>query len=237
MRNRLPFCKSTRRTPVNAESNLLGIAPDELASVRAGRTGYCRGMAGPYLFHAVTLLVAGTDALVPVAELKVLDPVAHAKAMSKYDDSPERGQLARAIVPVIERRWTEVVFLSPVHPYALWSAWREITGEELPAVKFWQIPIDAVPADAVVFDRSTSVVGQPIHEHEVVALDRSTYWPRLQTTDANRAWLASLAERGHRGAWFNRTPHVLTAGPVPLAAASTISGDIAPDELASIRTG
>ncbi|WP_141379953.1 hypothetical protein [Microbacterium lacticum] len=50
----------------------------------------------------------------------------------------------------------------------------------------------------------------------------------LQAPPANRAWLASLAAAGRRGAWFNRTPHVVTAGPVLLGAATSVSSDAAP---------
>lgn len=180
-------------------------------------------MSAQVVFHAVTKLVDGTDRLIPLSDLAAIDPPTHAHAMSKYDDTPERRRLAQTRIPLIDRGWTDVVFLSPIHPHAFWSAWRDVSGDELPPVEFWQIPLHAVPTDAVVFDRSTSTVGDPIHEHEVTLLDRSAYRASTRTTDANREWLRGLAQRGKRGAWFNLTPHVLTAGPISLEDATVVS--------------
>ncbi|WP_336632865.1 MULTISPECIES: hypothetical protein [unclassified Microbacterium] len=185
-------------------------------------------MTGPFLFHAATTLLPGTDALLPASAIAAIDDAAYRRMMAAYDDSPERRRLRDTVVPVIGLRWTEVVFLSPIHPHAFWSAWREITGEELPPRDFWAIPLDAVPRDAVVFDRTTSAVGDPIHDAEVVPLVREAYRASSRTTDANRAWLRRLAASGRRGAWFNLTPHVLTARPVPLDGASTVSWDRPP---------
>ena len=63
---------------------------------------------------------------------------------------------------------------------------------------------------------------------EVSRFDPERFQTAMQAPPANRAWLASLAAAGRRGAWFNRTPHVVTAGPVLLGAATTVSSDAAP---------
>jgi len=110
------------------------------------------------VFHVRTPLAPGTDALLPLDALRTLDPPAYARAIAKYDDTPERRRLRDTVVPLIAKRWTEVVFLSPVHPHATWRAWREISGRALPPVEFWAIPVDDVPSDAVVFDRRRSLV-------------------------------------------------------------------------------
>ncbi len=181
-----------------------------------------------YLYHAVTDLTPGTDVLLPASSLRDIDPDAYQRAISKYDDTPERRRLALVRIPVIQRAWTEVVFLSPVHPHAIWSAWQEVAGAPRPPMAFWQIPVGAVPEGAVVYDRRSGSVGDSIDPAQVSHLDHEGFRTALQTTAENRAWLASLAAEGLRGAWFNLTPHVLTPGPVPLEEATVISWDEPP---------
>ena len=163
--------------------------------------------------------------MLPLDALRTLDPAAYARSVAKYDDTPERRRLRDTIVPLITKRWTEVVFLLPVHPHATWRAWREVSGRTLPAVEFWAIPVDDLPGDAVVFDRQRSLVGDPIDARDVASLDPARYETALDVPPANREWLENLAAAGHSGAWFNLIPHVLTAGPVPLANARVISWD------------
>ena len=177
------------------------------------------------VFHVRTPLVPVTDELLPLGALRTLDPAAYARAIAKYDDTPERRRLRDTVVPLVEKRWTEVVFLSPVHPHATWRAWRKISGRALPPVEFWAIPVDDVPSDAVVFDRRRSLVGDPIDVRDVASLDPESYETGMDVPPANREWLENLAAAGHSGAWFNLVPHVLTAGPVPLANARVISWD------------
>jgi hypothetical protein len=177
-----------------------------------------------FVFHAATELLPGTDSLQSLSALREIDEEAFGRGMQKYA-TPERQRLAETRIPLIERIWTEVVFLTPIHPHAIWTAWRELSGVALDASAFWAIPVEDVPPDAVVFDRQDSIVGEPIPAHEVSPFDRATHSAALQTTSGNRAWLSELVATGRRGGWFNRTPHVLTAGPVPLINAQVISWD------------
>lgn len=110
-----------------------------------------------FVYHAVVDLLPGTDALPPVSALRGIDEAAYRRAISKYDDTPERRRLAQTQIPVIDRGWTEVVFLSPVHPHAIWAAWMKIASAPPrpappppPPMEFWQIPVESLPADAVI---------------------------------------------------------------------------------------
>nr|WP_274637520.1 hypothetical protein [Microbacterium bovistercoris] len=182
---------------------------------------YHRGMR--HVFHTRVDLAADTTALVPLSDLATIDTAAYEAAIAKYEGSPERRRLRDTVIPLLHLGWTEVVFLSPIHPHASWQAWQEITGEALPRVEFWAIPIDDLPDDAVIFDRTTSVVGEAIDPTEVVPLNRASFLTSMGVPDRNRQWLRELAGSGRRGAWFNRLPHVLTAGPVTLDHAQVIS--------------
>ena len=165
--------------------------------------------------------------LLPVSLLADVDPGAAAAALAKYDDTPERGRLRDTRIPLIDAGWTDVVFLSPVHPHAIWRAWWEITGRERAPQQFWSIPADAA-AGAVVLDRFRSLPGDPIDADEVTRFDPDTFATSMDTTPANRTWLEDLASRGLSGAWFNAIPHVLVPHPVPLDDATVIDWSATP---------
>lgn len=118
-------------------------------------------------------------------------------------------------------RWTEVVFLTPIHPHAIWRAWRDIAGTELPPQEFWAIPIDEIHRP-VLFDRRLSRSGEPIDPQQVETVDPLAFRTATQTTARNVEWIAHLTGRRRRGAWFHGTPHVLTRRPVPVASAQVI---------------
>ena len=176
-----------------------------------------------HVFHARIDLAAGTSSLLPLSDLAGVDPEAHRRALAKYDDTPERRRLRDTVIPGLGRSWTEVVFLSPVHPHAIWSAWREIRGRERPPMEFWAIPAADLPEGTVVVDRTLTATGDPLDAREVRPFDRASHRAALTTTAQNRAWLEECARRGVSGAWFHGIPHVLAPGAVPLQRARVVS--------------
>lgn len=173
------------------------------------------------VFHLRTEQNAASSALLPLSALEHSDPRAFARAIAKYDDTPERRRLPETWIPGIEARWTEVVFLTPVRPHVIWQAWKDIAGIELPTQEFWAIPVEGI-GPAVVLDRQISRTGEPIDPREVETLEASDYRSTVETTAGNAQWIAKLAAEKKRGAWFHGTPHVLTRGPVPLGSAEVI---------------
>lgn len=172
------------------------------------------------VFHQRVELVG--DVLVPASDLADIDPAGYARAMSKYDDTPERQRLKVTEIPGLARTWTEVVFLSPVHPHAIWRAWREIRGRELPRAEFWAIPADDLPHGTLVLDRTVSAVGDPLDPAEVAPFDPASFTTATEVPAANRAWLEEMVRRGVSGAWFHGIPHVLAPGAVPVRGARLI---------------
>lgn len=172
------------------------------------------------VFHQRVPLVG--DALVPASDLAAIDPAGYARAMAKYEDTAERQRLRETAIPGTGRSWTEVVFLSPVHPHAIWRAWREVRGKELPRVEFWAIPAVDLPRGTVVLDRTVSAVGDPIDPSEVTPFDAASFETATEVPPANRAWLEEMVRRGVSGAWFHGIPHVLAPGMVPLGGARVV---------------
>src|SRR5690625_6306709 len=84
------------------------------------------------VFHARSSRNASADELTSLSALAFSNPDAYADALSKYDDTPERRRLRDTWIPLIEAAWTDVVFLSPIRPHAIWRAWRSVAGVELP---------------------------------------------------------------------------------------------------------
>lgn len=173
-----------------------------------------------HVFHQRVELIG--DALVPASELAELDPVRYAAAMAKYDDTPERRRLRDTAIPRTGRTWTEVVFLSPVHPHAIWSAWLELRGKELPRQEFWAIPAVDLPADVVVLDRASSAVGDPLDAEEVTPFDPASFATAVEVPAANREWLGEMVRRRVSGAWFHGIPHVVVPARVSLGGASVV---------------
>jgi hypothetical protein len=177
------------------------------------------------VFHMRTRLLPGTTQLLPVDALREIDPEAHARAIAKYDDTPERQRLRDTEIPGLGRCWTGVVFLSPIHPHALWKTWHDAGGAELPPTEFWRVPVATLPEGCVVFDRQVSSTGEPIDPTEVTPLDPDAFRTAFETTPGNKEWLEEGARHGQRGAFFNRTPHVLSPEPVDLTDAEIIRWD------------
>ncbi|MGP9681975.1 hypothetical protein [Brachybacterium sp. AOP3-A1-3] len=173
------------------------------------------------VFHARTAANAAADSVLPLSDLATSDPAAYERALAKYDDTPERRRLRDTWIPLLEARWTEAVFLTPIHPHAIWRAWRDIAGTELPSQEFWAIAIDDVHRP-VLFERRLSTTGEPIDPREVEAVDPQSFTTAHETTPRSADWIAHLAETGRRGAWFHGTPHVLTRRPVPVGSAQLI---------------
>lgn len=174
------------------------------------------------LFHICVPLAEGTDRLYPLADLAAIAPDAYRDAAAKYEGSPERVALRDTVVPGLGKKWSEVVFLTPVDPRAIWKGWLDRTGQRLPSVKFWSIDPRSIDERSVVFSRTVSSVGEPIDPSEVAPFNRELFETMVELPAASEEWLDELVNSGRKGAWFNRQPHVLVPTPVSLEGAEVI---------------
>lgn len=184
------------------------------------------------VFHMRNISNEKARELLPLSALQESDPESYAQALAKYDDTPERRRLPGTRIPCLDALWTEVVFLSPITPHAVWTAWAEARSIEagkrpLPAQEFWAIPVDDI-GEAVLLDRTLTATGEEIDPREVSRLNPDTYISATVTTPGNAAWARELTRKGVRGGYFHRTPHVLTRGPVSLERSRLVDWSVTP---------
>jgi hypothetical protein len=175
----------------------------------------------PYLFHAKPSSLSGSF-LLPLSDLATTDPSAYAAAIAKYDDHPDRRRLPDRYIPIIDCRWQDVVFLSPVHPAAIWRAWAE-RRFEMPSRTFFAVDA-AIVAElpAVVYTQKATRSGDDIDPADVVAFDPVAHTD-MQLSDRTLTWYDARIAAGSRGgAEFHTVPHVLVRGRIPIRGAAEL---------------
>ena len=75
---------------------------------------------------------------------------------------------------------------------------------------------------AVLYQPSAERVGEDTPEEATMWLEPATYRELTALPKETRAWYADLHQRGRRGGWFARTPHVLVRGSVSMKSAALI---------------
>ncbi|WRS31054.1 hypothetical protein U6G28_05060 [Actinomycetaceae bacterium MB13-C1-2] len=174
------------------------------------------------VFHMCVPLAEGTDRLFPLEDLATLAPNVYEAAAAKYKDYSKRKALRDTAMPGLDKKWSQVVFLTPVDPRAIWRRWLDRTGEKLPPVKFWAIDPKGIDERSVLLERTVSCKGAPIDPREVTRFNRESFETVVKLPAASEEWLDALANSGRKGAWFNGQPHVLVPAPVSLEGAEVI---------------
>jgi hypothetical protein len=173
------------------------------------------------LYHAEPIGLTG-ERLVPLSALAVTDPAAYAKAIAKYNDSPDRRRLPNRHVPLLDCRWQDVVFLCPVHPHVVWRAWQR-RGVEPVSQRFLAIPAKSVAhIPAVVYTPARTTPGEDIHPADVTPFDAATYTEMTDLPERTLAWYDTLIAAGRTGAQFHTVPHVLVRGRVDIGDAEVV---------------
>ena len=163
------------------------------------------------IYHQVPQGIIG-ETLYPLSELETVVPGLYRKQRAKYKDHPSRERIPYQRVPKLDCLRREVLNFSPLHPHLVYRAWQEL-GVTLPDANWYQLPIEAVSHLPTVIYRPDGRVGEAIPEGAVGWLEPPTY-QEVKLSEATKAWYAELHQRGLRGGWFARTPHVLVKGTV-----------------------
>lgn len=111
------------------------------------------------VFHMCVPLAEGTDRLFPLEDLATLAPNVYEAAAAKYKDHSKRKALRDTAIPGLDKKWSQVVFLTPVDPRVIWRRWLDRTGEKLPPVKFWAIDPKGIDERSVLLERTVSSKG------------------------------------------------------------------------------
>lgn len=122
-----------------------------------------------YLWHHVPLHMRGHQ-LWPLKALAEVEPEIAAHHRAKYQG---REHIAELYIPLLDCRWDEVIFLSPIHPQLLTNAMEE-AGHSVHGRSVYQIPSEI------------------LSEHEVVWFDPKKSGPKGEVTPAS-VWKWNMA--------------------------------------------
>lgn len=164
-----------------------------------------------FLYHGVSDAMDGVT-LHPLNVLRDRAPGIHAREIAKYVGNPHREALPATVIPRLDCLWGDVVFLAPIHPHRLFTAWVAAGAKPNPDWAFFRIPLDRIAHAQVV-----TMIGR-----EVTPFDPATYRELTTVPDETHAWYAKLAAQGRRGGDFVGVPHVLVRGSIDITGVEII---------------
>ncbi|QBD76366.1 hypothetical protein EPA93_10235 [Ktedonosporobacter rubrisoli] len=170
------------------------------------------------LYHQYPLDMRG-EVLYPLNTLKYLYPDIYEREILKYQDHPNREDLPKRVIPLLNCLWNDVVQCSPIHPHLVYLALRERGFPVQPDRAFWQIPLSAladVPIAVVGYPRN------PLGQEHAHWLDRSTYCELDAVPAETLAWYDYLAQQKKLVGIFQGIPHVMVQGPISVLHARKI---------------
>lgn len=167
------------------------------------------------LYHRPATPVRG-DAILPLNTLRQFHPDLYELHRAKYETTP--GVLSQPVEP-LGCTWSDVVFLSPVHPAPLYEALRR-SGRVVPEREPWVLP-------AARFDPSNTVIrlmraGANGHTPDPYSANDYLPFTTASLRAVNRVTvnaiqrLESLRPGDPWLPWVD-VPHVLHRGPIPVA--------------------
>lgn len=166
------------------------------------------------LYHRPAMPVRG-DALLPLNMLRQRHPDLYELHRAKYQSTP--AVLTQRVEP-LGCTWSDVVFLSPVHPAPLFEALRR-SGRAVPDRQPWVLPADRLDPSSTVI----RLMRAGANGHSPGPYDADDYLPLTTATlrAVNRVTinavqrLESLRPGDPWLPWVD-VPHVLHRGHIPL---------------------
>ena len=164
-----------------------------------------------FIYHQVPQGMIG-ETLYPLGALETFAPEIYQAQRAKYKDHPNRERIPYQRMPKLDCLRRDVLNFSPLHPHLVYRAWQKL-GVTLPDANWYQLPIEAAAHLPAVLYQPGEKVGEAIPEAAVRWLEPAIC-QEVRLSEATKAWYAKLHQRGLRGGWFARTPHVLVKGVV-----------------------
>lgn len=171
------------------------------------------------------------DGLYPLNVLKSIYPDLYAIHIKKYNDHPTRSTLLSRTIPKLNCKWNDVVQCSPIHPHYIYLALTERYAQVKPDKKFFQIPVNTLPAVpiAVYTSNPERSPNEAITDDEVSMFDRSFYQELDALPERTLRWYDCLAEQGRIGAFFVGVPHIMVYGTIDVSDVTIIEWGQSPD--------
>ncbi len=118
------------------------------------------------LFHAQPPIMYGNK-LVPLASLKELNYDAYANVRRKYEG---RMNVLETVIPILNCRWDEVIFLSPIAPITFAEVLTRLQYQVLPSRYFAFDPYktDLARAVTLTYDTKGVAVYKPFDQYEIL---------------------------------------------------------------------
>lgn len=166
------------------------------------------------LHHLLPTQTRGTE-LLPLAQMRTQDPNLYERHARKYEHRPEAMD---ELIPPLSCTWSEVVFLSPVHPRPLFEALQR-SGRTVPRA-------EPATLDASQLDPTRCTIRLMRHGasgHYPDPADEDDYLPFTTAglravREVTVAAIERLANLGPTDPWLPwvDVPHILHRGPIPL---------------------
>jgi len=176
----------------------------------------------PTLLYRAAIKDLRGDAILPLNDLRELYPDLYEAGVAKYAHRPQTMDIT---VHPLGCRWTDVVFLSPVHPAPIFDALRESGRIGPGALDYWTV-------EAGLLDPASTCILMKRHDPEFRPQPPEDYLPYSPSTVATLSTpsekalrrLRNLNATEHLLPWAD-IPHILHRGPIPLTLFRTADGN------------
>jgi hypothetical protein len=157
--------------------------------------------------------IRGTDIL-PLNGLRDHYPDLYARELEKYAARP--ATLNNRVYP-LDCQWSDVVFLSPVHPAPIFAALRESGRIGPVTIDYWTLDADLLdPARTCILLKRHDPELRPQPAEDFIPYDPVTVAELATPSDRALQRLRTLNATEPLYPWAD-IPHILHRGPIPLA--------------------
>jgi hypothetical protein len=161
----------------------------------------------PCIYHWRQPDFAG-HTLYPQSRLHEVDPALAQAARARYAG---RDHLLEERIPLLDVRWSEVVFCATIHPHHLYRALAALGDRPNPARGFFAIPAKRLRGlPAVIW----SFRHDDLLPEDVAPFDPDAYTELTTLPAETAAHYAAALAAGRRPFLFQHLPHVLIAAPL-----------------------
>jgi hypothetical protein len=194
------------------------------------------------VWHGVPREMIG-DTLFSLWQLRELDAELFHRQRQKYAG---REATLDFRLPILGVRFNDTIHCSPVHPYRLFVARRQlglnpVARPDAPRMTglFFEIPVERILVHPVLWYRWRTlwINGAPDEdvpltppEDDFEPFEASRYSPLRDVTPSHLDYLVRMKGRGQPSLAFVHMPHVLVGGPIDIKGCQVVGWDLSPEQ-------